>query len=67
MKGGSAKVFGVIMFEKYYPTFIFEKSVSSSKNEQGKYNYKFFEGILKKGQFEGNWYISDDNKIEQER
>jgi len=32
MKGGSAKIFGVIMFEKYYMTFLFDKSLSSSKN-----------------------------------
>lgn len=63
MKGGSAKLFGVIMFEKYYPTIIFEKSVSNLKNENGNYNYKFFDGYLKKGQFEGRWYTTNDAKI----
>jgi hypothetical protein len=33
----------------------------------GNYNYTFFEGVLKKGKFEGRWYSSNDTKIEQER
>ena len=67
MRGGYAKLFGVIMFEKYYPTIVFEKSVSDSKNSLGNYDYKFFEGSLKKGQFEGRWYTSNDTKIEKQR
>ena len=55
------------MFEKYYPTIVFEKSVSDFKNSLGNYDYKFFEGSLKKGQFEGRWYTSNDTKIEKQR
>ncbi len=51
MKGSSLMIFGVIMFESYYPTILFEKSDSNSKNESGNYNYTFFDGVQKKGKF----------------
>lgn len=57
-------MFGVIMFEKYYMTILFDKSTSSSKNSTGSYDYKFFDGALKKGIFEGKWYLTNDQKIE---
>lgn len=52
------------MFEKYYLTILFDKSTSSSKNSTGTYDYKLFEGSLKKGIFEGKWYLTNDQKIE---
>lgn len=67
MKGASANIFGVIMFEKYYMTFLFEKSVSNSKNERGTYDYKFYDGLQKKGVFEGKSYYSNDEMIDAER
>jgi len=39
------------MFEKYYMTILFDKSTSSSKNSSGTYDYKLFDGSLKKGNF----------------
>ena len=64
MKGSSSIIFGVIMFEKYYMTILFDKSTSSSKNSKGTYDYKLFDGYLKKGIFEGKWYLTNDSKIE---
>ncbi len=64
MKAGSAYIYGVLMFEKYYMTIVFEKSMSSSRNRTGGFDYKLFDGSLKKGVFEGRWYVTNDTKIE---
>ena len=51
MESANSYIYGIIMFEKFFMTIFFEKSISNNTNSKGFYDYLFFEATQRKGLF----------------